>query len=166
MSPTQRRGGSSTISRADRNRRWLRSRRRWGSSAMSRWPRAAGAWGDRGKPDHHAIGQLAAEYLLRHRHESLAFFNPKAGFSVYQERLAAFSAATEAAGVPCKVFSSSGTDDPDQEAERLVEQWMAASAPRPSGIFVPVDRVTLFVHRYLERHGITVGKDVEIISCD
>ena len=132
---------------------------------MTRPDRGADAWGDRVKPDHFAIGQLAAEHLLRHGHQSLAFFNPKAGFSVYQERLAAFCAATEAAGVPCKVFSSSGTDDPSEAAERLVEEW-SASSPRPSGIFVPVDRVTLFVHRHLERRGICVGKDVEIVSCD
>jgi DNA-binding LacI/PurR family transcriptional regulator len=64
-----------------------------------------------------------------------------------------------------QVFESADTIDLDLEAERLVEQWLAAS-PRPTGVFVPVDRVTLHVHRHMERRGIQPGKDVEIVSCD
>src|SRR5215217_6479699 len=51
------------------------------------------------------------------------------------------------------------------EGERLVEQWISAS-PRPTGMFVPVDRVTLFIYRHLERRGIAPGRDVDIVSCD
>ena len=62
-------------------------------------------------------------------------------------------------------YGTTGTDDIDEEAERLVEQWMAAS-PRPTALFVPVDRVTLRVYRHLERRGIQPGRDVDIVSCD
>src|SRR5215217_2732013 len=51
------------------------------------------------------------------------------------------------------------------EGERLVEQWISAS-PRPTGMFVPVDRVTLFIYRHLERRGIQPGREVDIVSCD
>jgi len=132
---------------------------------MSRTDPGPDTWGDRVKPDHGAIGQLAAEYLIGRGHRCLAYLNPDAGFPLYQARLASFRAATEAAGLPPHVYSSSGTDDLNLEAERLVDQWLAAS-PRPCGIFVPVDRVTLFVYRHLERRGIQPGKDVDIVSCD
>src|SRR5262249_21319658 len=49
--------------------------------------------------------------------------------------------------------------------ERLVEQWLG-STPRPTGIFVPVDRATIWIYRHLERRGIVPGKDVDIVSCD
>ena len=50
-------------------------------------------------------------------------------------------------------------------AEQFVSQWLAAS-PRPTGVFVPVDRVTLRVYRHLQQHGVQPGRDVTIISCD
>jgi LacI family transcriptional regulator len=117
------------------------------------------------KPDHQAIGELAAGHLLGRGHQRLAYLNPDIDFPLYQHRLASFRAATEAAGVPPQVYSSRGTNDLNEEAERLVEQWVTAS-PRPTGIFVPVDRVTLFIYRHLEQRGIAPGKDVDIVSCD
>jgi LacI family transcriptional regulator len=133
---------------------------------MTRTDPGPDPWGDRVKPDHSAIGELAATYLLGRGHKCVAFFNPQAGFRLYQERLAAFRAAAEALDTVTKIFAApGGTGDFNADAEYLVEQWIAAS-PRPTGIFVPVDRVTLFVQRHMERRGITPGKEVEIISCD
>ena len=132
---------------------------------MSRTDMSPDPWGDRVKPDHFAIGELACSYLLGRGHQHLAYMDPDTSFRVYQDRETAFLAATQAAGLKPDVYSSTGTDDINIEAERLVEQWLAAS-PRPSGIFVPVDRVTLFIYRHLERRGIAPGKDVDIVSCD
>jgi DNA-binding LacI/PurR family transcriptional regulator len=132
---------------------------------MSRSDPGDDAWGDRVKPDNDAIGKLAAAYLLGRGHKQLGYMNPETGFPLYQARLASFRAATAAAGVEAQIFSSSSTDDLNLEAERCVEQWMSA-LPRPLGIFVPVDRVTLFIYRHLERRGIAPGKDVDIVSCD
>src|SRR5262249_3803429 len=132
---------------------------------MSRTDPGPDAWGDRVKPDHNAIGELAATHLLSRGHKYLAYCNPEMGFPLYQARLTSFRATAEAAGVTPAIYSSSGTDDINVEAERLVEQWLSAS-PRPTGMFSPVDRVTLFIYRHLERRGIAPGKDVDIVSCD
>lgn len=122
-------------------------------------------WGDRVKPDHNAIGEMAGNYLLGRGHRSVAFLNPDTDLTIYQQRLVSFRNALEGVGAKPQVYSSSGTEDLNVEAERLVEQWMAAS-PRPTGIFVPVDRVTLFIYRHLERRGIAPGRDVDVVSCD
>ena len=98
-------------------------------------------------------------------HRNIAFLNPDREFTIFQQRLGAFIAQASAAGVMPQIFDSAGTRDLDAEGERLVEQWFNAS-PRPTGVFVPVDRVTLYVHRHMERRGINIGKDVEIVSCD
>jgi DNA-binding LacI/PurR family transcriptional regulator len=134
---------------------------------MSRDDRGQDAWGDRVKPDHESIGHLAAEHLLRRGHDRLAFFNPEQGFNIYQQRCNAFKNAVEAAGKQFVVHSDTGgaSKDFNAVAERLVEQWMA-STPRATGVFVPVDRVTVFVYRHLERRGVTPGRDVDIVSCD
>jgi LacI family transcriptional regulator len=132
---------------------------------MSRTDSEMDPWGDRVKPDHYTIGQLAANYLMQRGHKWLAYLNPETDFTMYQHRLAAFRATAESNGVSPQVYGSVGTRDIDVEAERLVEQWLAAT-PRPTGLFVPVDRVTLRVYRHMERRGIHPGRDVEIVSCD
>jgi DNA-binding LacI/PurR family transcriptional regulator len=132
---------------------------------MSRDDTDLDPWGDRVRTDHQVIGQIAAQYLMQRGHRNLAYLNPERDFAIYQQRQGAFAAATFAAGVIPQVFESTGTRDLDLEAERLVEQWLAAS-PRPTAVFVPVDRVTLRVYRHMERRGIQPGKDVEIVSCD
>jgi LacI family transcriptional regulator len=132
---------------------------------MSRTDPGLDPWGDRVKPDHTAIGELAATHLLSHGHKHLAYCNPEMGYPLYQHRLTSFRATVEAAGITPAIYSSSGTDDINLESERLVEQFLAAS-PRPTGLFVPVDRVTLFIYRHLERNGIAPGRDVDIVSCD
>src|SRR5439155_10691166 len=132
---------------------------------MSRTDFSPDPWGDRVKPDHHAIGELAATYLMGRGHRSLAYLNPDTDLTMYQHRYTAFRSAAESVGAHPQVYSSRGTDDLNVEAERLVEQWMSAS-PRPTGLFVPVDRVTLFIYRHLERRGVAPGRDVDIVSCD
>jgi LacI family transcriptional regulator len=138
---------------------------------MSRSDKGPDPWGDRVKPDHGAIGELAATYLLGRGHRYLAYFNPNTDFIIFQQRAESFRVAAESVGSKPKVYATSkvydanGNDDLNIEAERLVEQWMAAS-PRPTGIFSPVDRVTLFIYRHLERRGIALGRDVDICSCD
>ena len=132
---------------------------------MSRSDLAPDPWGDRVQPDHHAIGQMAADYLLERGHRRLAYLNPDTTLPIYRHRLTAFRSAAEAAGVSTHVYASKGIEDLNLEAQHLVAQWMASS-DRPTALFVPVDRVTLFIYRHLERRGVTPGKDVDIISCD
>jgi DNA-binding LacI/PurR family transcriptional regulator len=132
---------------------------------MSRSDAQSDPWGDRVKPDHGTIGQIAAQHLLARGHTRLAYMNPDTNLSLYQQRLLAFHATSQSAGTSLEVFGMSGSTDMDFIAERLVEQWMATS-PRPTGIFVPVDRATLSVYRHLERNGIQPGRDVDVVSCD
>ena len=139
---------------------------------MSRWDGGADAWGDRVKPDHQAIGRLAAQYLLARGHRHVAYFNPAPAQGVYTEREAAFRIAAEGRAERVSILSSDETSADaqhfaamDRAAEAFVAQWLAAS-PRPTGVFVPVDRVTLRVYRHLLQHHVQPGGDLEIVSCD
>jgi len=132
---------------------------------MSRSDSQQDPWGDRIKPDHSAIGHIAANYLLKRGHTKLAYMNPDVGLPVYQHRLQAFHETVSESAVSLQVFGVSGSTDFDYIAERLVAQWLECT-PRPTGIFVPVDRITICVMRHLERAGIETGKDVDVVSCD
>src|SRR3954468_18772128 len=57
---------------------------------MSRSDNQADEWGDRIKPDHYGIGQIAAKHLLKRGHRKLAYLNPDTSSAVYQQRFAAF----------------------------------------------------------------------------
>jgi DNA-binding LacI/PurR family transcriptional regulator len=138
------------------------------------------AWGDRVRPDHHEIGRLAAQYLLDRGHRHLAFFNPNPSQSFYTERGVAFRAAAETGLIavgqkqtavpalnadPLPPAEQNSIAAMEAAAEQFVEQWLA-SDPRPTGAFIPVDRVALRVYRHLEQHKIQPGRDIDIVSCD
>ncbi len=131
---------------------------------MSRSNPGMDAWGDRVRPDHQEIGQLAARVLEEKGHAHLGFMNPEPNFPVCQQRLAAFRGAVERPGKPFSVFSST-TADLEGAATQLVDQWLTSS-PRPTGVFVPIDRATLRIHRELQRRGVRIGKDIDLVSCD
>jgi LacI family transcriptional regulator len=131
---------------------------------MSRSNPGMDAWGDRVRPDHQEIGQLAARVLQEKGHTHLGFMNPDPNVPVCQQRLAAFRGAVERPGAPFSVFSSA-TADLEGAATQLVDQWMSSSS-RPTGVFVPVDRATLRIHRELQRRGIRIGTDIDLVSCD
>jgi DNA-binding LacI/PurR family transcriptional regulator len=150
---------------------WMMSRASAGTSD---------AWGDRVRPDNQEIGRLAAQYLLDHGHQHIAFFNPNPAQSMYAERELGFRAAAEAAvasaaegarsvhifyGQPLRPSEQNSIPAMEAASERFIEKWLATS-PRPSGVFIPVDRVTLRAYRHLEQHGIKPGRDVQAVSCD
>src|SRR5689334_559722 len=142
---------------------------------MSRADNQLDPWGDRIKPDHYGIGQLAAKHLVKRGHRKLAYLNPDIASAVYQQRFASFvgEIQTVAPDVPVRVYSSKGERDNGREnieveAARLAEQFLATPEDeRPTGIFVPVDRITLRVYRLLEKAGVEIdGRRLDIVSCD
>jgi DNA-binding LacI/PurR family transcriptional regulator len=139
------------------------------------------AWGDRVRPDHQEIGRIAAQRLLDRGHRHIAYFNPDPDQSLYMERSVAFRAVAEQAiaggradsialmtATPLLGSPSGSTSSlamMESAAEQFVSQWLASS-PKPTGVFVPVDRVTLRVYRHLAQRGVQIGRDLQIISCD
>jgi LacI family transcriptional regulator len=142
---------------------------------MSRSDHEPDEWGDRIKPDHYRIGQLAAKHLLSHGHKKLAYLNPDISSQVYQQRYAAFAAEIQmsAPDVSVRVYSSPGAradgrEDVDVEAARLAEEFLAIpERDRPTGVFIPVDRITLRMYRLLEKAGVEIdGEHLDVVSCD
>jgi LacI family transcriptional regulator len=129
-------------------------------------------WGDRVRPDHAAIGRLAAQYLLERGHQRVAYFNPRPGMPFYDERGHQFGRIIREKQGSLDPFLADAyqpnvpeTEWLDAAAESLVSQWLACTQ-RPTGVFCPVDRLTARVHACLVRAGVCPGRDVEMVSCD
>ncbi len=133
---------------------------------MSRNDRGLDRFGDRVTPDHTAIGQLAAEYLLGKGLRRVAVLNPAAGNEIYRQRCEAFALAAADHGMHVDRYESATGGHLDAAMAALADQWQAvASEARATGLFVPADELTFLLNRHLGRAGI--GSDgVTIASSD
>lgn len=128
-------------------------------------------WGDRVRPDNYGIGRLAGEHIVKRGHKRVAYFNLLPDYALHLERGTGFKRTMAKAGVEVEEFTAPGGvrdcdyDTVGKMAGNLVERWITAT-PRATAIFVPVDRITLQVYRHLVHHGIEIGRDVELVSCD
>jgi DNA-binding LacI/PurR family transcriptional regulator len=128
------------------------------------------------------IGQLAAAYLLARGHQCCAYFSPaneknltpKATTTFRQipfsqintERRDRFVQTINAAKGQVHINTES---DPGQAVnpnlikilDRLLNQ-----KPRPTGLFVPADIITMRVQAAIQSLGITPGRDLQIVSAN
>lgn len=138
---------------------------------MTRYDFEPDLWGDRVQPDHKSIGRLAARYLLEHGHQHLAFVGAGSHMAApaVADRWGAFYAVanTRASSVRMITASLSQEFNPafKHEVDEAAKQ-IAELRPRPTGLFVAADRITRVLYRALEHHGLRVGHDVDIVSCD
>jgi len=121
-----------------------------------------------------AVGQLAGEYLLQHRCRHLAYLmlgseNPGMG-----PRREGFEYAVRKAGLEplliidadCEpVYELQTLPQTLAAAATLVDRLLAAD-PRPTGLFVPDDRLTVAVYRALIARGVNITDTFAIVSCN
>lgn len=135
--------------------------------------RPDGGWGDVVQSDDLQVGRLAAEHLMERGHRTLAFLNPKPNQVTFLRRQAAFVAYAEAGGASVQKFVGGGdgwhlplrTVKEVDAVQGLVDA-LVASSPRPTAVFVPGDSVAVMVYRALYVRGLTVGRDLSVISCN
>lgn len=144
---------------------WLMTRRKI--------PLAAGQMYDTVSPDNDAIGALAAQYLLDQGHRHLAFLNLLVEDPSATNRLPGFLVTAHTAGATISVVDDArlpghrpafSSDDP-AFAHLLVEQLLI-QRPRPTGLFIPSDRMTRLIQPILIDQGVRPGQDITIISCN
>lgn len=125
--------------------------------------------------DNDAIGGMAAQYLIERGHRNLAFLNLVVEDPSATNRLTGFMYAGRAMGATIAIL-----DDSSEPAEKrpaapypisgdlanlLVDRLLALN-PRPTGVFLPSDTMTAVIQPILQRRGIKVGKEMELISCN
>ena len=145
------------------------------TAAPSVWflGRPHGAWGDVAQSDDLRAGQLAAEYLVERGHRELALLNPKPDQITFLRRQAGFVTSAEIAGARVQRFlgvteawSLPYRSVREVEAVQGLVDALLAASPRPTAVFVPGDSVAAMVYRALHARGLSVGRDLSVISCN
>ena len=132
-------------------------------------------WGDQVLPDNSAIGEMAAQHLIRRGHRRLAYLAMDCGRWGMQVRSFAFARAADAAGARADIFQTSEAPRRDlwssegllQAGRELVERVLAAK-DRPTGLFVSEDRLLPGIDAALSARGITDLRQggIELVSCN
>lgn len=136
----------------------------------------SGPSGDSVLPGNVEIAEMAARYLVDRGHRQLAFLSVMSSYPAYPARAEAFRGAATRAGATAEILLDDAQGNGDLEIsltlpvlrERvagLVAQ-LAATSPRPTGLFVPNDMMTAMVYPALMICGLQPGEDVEVVSCN
>lgn len=136
--------------------------------------RPPGFGGDVVNPNDMRMGELAAWYLAQRGHQRVAFLNPKADHMLMQLRQVSFEWHAAKLGLDVQKYlgevsrSSSFPLKPIQGVERVQQlvDALLASPKRPTAVFVPADSIAVMVYRALAVRGLTVGKDLSVLSCN
>jgi len=134
------------------------------------------AWGvDHVLPNNLSIGDLAREYLQNQGCRHLAFIATDPQWDFMRLRGQAFLNSACDAGLTASAHlvgnqqSITSCYGPNASMTATLEQAVmrfAESNPRPTGIFVGCDRTTVQLYPLLAQHGLQVGRDVSLVSCD
>lgn len=130
------------------------------------------AFGDQVMPDNESIGEIAAHYLLERGQRILAFLEPNMTWAM-DIRSQAFCRAAREQKAHIEILSGPAVGSAAGSSgeclrgliRELVEQ-MLASRPQPTGLFVAEDRLMPAVEAALQQHGVRLGQDLTVISCN
>jgi LacI family transcriptional regulator len=126
-------------------------------------------------PDNVAIGYLAYQHLRGRGCKDIAYLTRYPGYRFMRHRAQAMASAAYEDGHNLRMFLV--TDD-----QRLIETYghnvvarpnlpelidvLATAQPRPDGLFIAADAITVQVYPLLAQRGIEVERDLIILSCD
>jgi LacI family transcriptional regulator len=126
-------------------------------------------------PDNIRTGCIAHNYLVGEGCKHLAFLTTDPGWAFIRLRGQAFLNSAVDAANPATAYLVGSSELVAQAygrrvvlaptLDQIVAQMVAAD-PRPTGIFVDCDRTTAQLYPVLARHGLQVGRDVTLVSCD
>jgi len=122
------------------------------------------------EPNNEENGQIAAEYLKRRGHKSVAVISTDPDYSAITRRVRAF--VQHAGDIGLHVHSMLGAANPgvsyleinhaNPESDALVRRFLAAK-PRPTGLYIPVDHFCGSFFRALRESGQQAGRDFDAV---
>jgi LacI family transcriptional regulator len=118
--------------------------------------------------DNQPVAAIAAQYLLRKKHERMAILNASPWHGAFVERQTEFLKFLGERGKTADLIAGA-LKDPKRDvvvrAQPLVDR-LAALNPRPTGVFCVSDDLLLAVFNGLRQRGIEPGRDIELIGCN
>jgi DNA-binding LacI/PurR family transcriptional regulator len=125
--------------------------------------------------DNLGIGQIALDYLVKQGCRELAFITDHPTWAITRIRAQSFANAARDGGQAITSYVTGGNALQSEAygnkvclRETLEESIaaLAASRPRPDGLFVPTDLLLTQIYPLLVQNGIQPQRDIRIISCD
>ena len=119
------------------------------------------------RPDHYAMGRMAAEHLLERGLQRLAYYGLK-GFWFSKERCRGFAECAEEAGATCDVFEEPQDLGPGanwQKRTGLLVRWLKQLKP-PVGLLAVQDYRARVVIEECGRLGLSIPHDVAVIGME
>jgi len=123
-------------------------------------------------PDNRMAGRLAAEHLIAHGHQHLAFVRPKGETISRREKVQGFLTAVSAAGeeLSAQVIEIDvGTRFGDNELAKVgfeAAQQIAGSPRRPTGVVTVNDMTAIGLMAGLRHRGFSLPEDMSIVGMD
>ena len=143
---------------------WLMSRRKqWEFNWEQPW--------DTVGSDNDAIGGMAARYLIEKGHTNLAFLNLAVDDPSATNRLPGFIYTGHSLGARVTLIDDACSHHGEaypispNVAQDVVDRLLCLN-PRPTGIFIPSDKMTAVIQPLLQKRGVKVGEEMLIISCN
>jgi LacI family transcriptional regulator len=125
--------------------------------------------------DNLGIGSLAYEYLAQKGCKALAYITNEPDWLIMRLRGHAFTNSACDGGLRVASYIVNGSPLSleaygrnamlSESLEAAVDQ-LAATNPRPTGLFIPTDLLATRIYPLLMRHNIFPERDIHIISCD
>ena len=119
------------------------------------------------RPDHYAMGRLAAEHLLDRGLRRLAYYGLK-GFWFSELRARGFVDCAEQAGATCDVLQAPRVSGPWTSLEKrtnLLSEWLKQLRP-PVGLLAVQDYRARAVIEECERLGLHIPHDVAVVGME
>ena len=127
-------------------------------------------WGDHITYDGFNIGKVAVEYLSSKGHRSVAYVGTNIGGDT--GRKLGFKVYSQIQGLDVKWFADENILNQvgnfgNSFNHSLVEKWLDEIIKEKVGaIFAETDALAALVYNALERKGVIVGRDIEILGCN
>lgn len=128
------------------------------------------------------LGKLAADYLLSRGHKHCAYFSPSTDnpsneatdttfqripfYQINSERRDHFIATIEKAKGHVRVNQDLDPGNAVTAHLTAVLRDLLLTKPRPTGLFVPADIITMRVHTVIKSLGINLDTDLELVSAN
>jgi len=126
--------------------------------------------GDYVEPDNDTNGRMAADYLHSRGHKVVAAISTEPSYSAIAWRVRAFTDRANELGLKVHRILGDGQNQisylehtPSHEESDALARRVKLAAPRPTGLYVPVDHFCGSFFRAMRQAGLTPEKDYEAI---
>ncbi len=128
-------------------------------------------WGDHITFNDFSVGKVVCEYFSDKKYSKVAYVG--AGLGANHERKVGFEYYAKRRGLDITYMLDEKAIEKGKLGDRfnstIIDRWLDCildPAERYDAVFVEMDSMAVWVYNAMERRGVSVGKDIEIVGCN